>query len=704
MEISAAVNQVSFDPVDKDGGGEKNYSISIKNGTDRRGEVNNDNKISANNDINVASNNDNNYNSNIKKISSYPKNINHQISKFKPIKINNGPVIPPSLPLLFQPPIFQSPPPPKLKPSFFLPSHPSKLKPSFFLPHHPPILKPPFFPPHHPPILKPPFFLPHHPPILKPSFFPLQPNSFQPHYYQPLNFNNNNIHKNSYQINKINYKPIKTFKTSKMNNNKYKIKNDTNEKKEKKEGEKDKEEGKKKKENIKKVKNLKKEEKKKKVEEGEKEEEEEDNFIKIKAKIHSLHKKIQREKLYINLIFFDENITNDENKKIYDYFQLNVVGGFHGFSDINILKKYFTKFEENNLPFILISSGSSFNKIINICLDKKFIITIIIYCHLKNNYQSLYGNYTKIKLIENDLNKLISYLKEIKFKSHDIDMKNQIHCNPLISFYEYEKCYFIFHEAFSYFFKKNFSTPKFKKDYMKETYSFIEKSNEYDSNTKDNLKQILEDLTQSNTLAEDFLREYTSENGFVYFFNKIMRRIENGILQLSFFIGPTYYSLIRYIKYHPNKGLEKDTKLYRYITINDIDLNFYQIAIGHIIVFPAFTSTSIKTGFSPTNKALKLNKVDNGKIEIEMTINYKYSNGNISPGIIVGNLSNFENEKEILLFPFLFIKITNLSKVDNNHYKLYCDIINRKKILEFDLKNGKKIILNNNNELDIKNN
>ena len=422
-----------------------------------------------------------------------------------------------------------------------------------------------------------------------------------------------------------------------------------------------------------------------------------DNYKTIKLKIFQLKNKIKRDKLYINLIFFDEKMTNYENKQLYSVLQLNVVGGFYGFQDINVFIKSLYKFEQKNLPFILLCSGSSFQKIIKICIEMDFINSIIIYCYDKNKYLSLYNNINKLKLISNNLQEIINFLKTYKFSSYDIDMKNQIDCSPLISFYEYERCYFVFHEALSYFFEDNLSLPKFPQKYMEEVYSFIEKDNEYDYNLKNKLKNILKKLSESNDLASDFLKEYTYENGFVYFFNKIMRRIENGIIQLSFFVGPMFYSLVRYILINPTKGLTQNTILYRSIIINEIDLNMYYMAVGNIIVFPAFTSTSLKTGFSPTNQALKLNKIDKEKIAIEMIMNYRHLNGNISPGIIIGDLSYYQNEKEVLLFPFTFIKILNIVKVDENHYKLNCDIINRKSILEFGLKNGKKIIVNNNN-------
>ena len=79
-----------------------------------------------------------------------------------------------------------------------------------------------------------------------------------------------------------------------------------------------------------------------------------------------------------------------------------------------------------------------------------------------------------------------------------------------------------------------------------------------------------------------------------------------------------------------------------------------------------------------------------------MIIFYKYSYNNISPGIIVGKNSYFTSEQEVLLFPFTFIKVISIDIDRFNRYKLKCEIINRDKILEFGLKNNKKIIYKNN--------
>ena len=83
-------------------------------------------------------------------------------------------------------------------------------------------------------------------------------------------------------------------------------------------------------------------------------------------------------KLKINLIFFYENIT-EENVFLYNRLKLEVQGGFFGVIDVDVLIKLLSKIEALNSPFILISTGSSFQKINYICNRFACIKNIIIY-------------------------------------------------------------------------------------------------------------------------------------------------------------------------------------------------------------------------------------------------------------------------------------------------------------------------------------
>ena len=81
-----------------------------------------------------------------------------------------------------------------------------------------------------------------------------------------------------------------------------------------------------------------------------------------------------------------------------------------------------------------------------------------------------------------------------------------------------------------------------------------------------------------------------------------------------------------------------------------------------------------------------------------MIIKYKHSEGNISPGIIIEDkkghdgkcISEYPSEREVILFPFTFMKINNIKQM-NNHggYPpiIEAEIINRKSYLEYTLKN-----------------
>ena len=76
---------------------------------------------------------------------------------------------------------------------------------------------------------------------------------------------------------------------------------------------------------------------------------------------------ITREPLCVNLIHFDTNMTNKENYKYYSKFKVDVVGGFFAMDNLDIFKKYLEAIKQKNIPFIVISSGSSGKDIIPIC-------------------------------------------------------------------------------------------------------------------------------------------------------------------------------------------------------------------------------------------------------------------------------------------------------------------------------------------------
>ena len=121
---------------------------------------------------------------------------------------------------------------------------------------------------------------------------------------------------------------------------------------------------------------------------------------------------IKRNELYVNLIHFDLKMTNGENYGYYNNFKVNVVGGFYAIDDLNVLKNYFEKIKEKNIPFIVISSGTSGKDVISLCKNYSFIKEVIIFCSnysYNEHYLKEYPGY--VKKVFTSINPLYEYRK-----------------------------------------------------------------------------------------------------------------------------------------------------------------------------------------------------------------------------------------------------------------------------------------------------
>ena len=183
-----------------------------------------------------------------------------------------------------------------------------------------------------------------------------------------------------------------------------------------------------------------------------------------------------------------------------------------------------------------------------------------------------------------------------------------------------------------------------------------------------------------------------------------MRNFEKGLISLAFYMGPFLYGVNKYVYENPEKfAFRENMTLYRNIQCSILDFYLYKINLKHIICFPSITSTSTERGkFNPTKAAKKVNKNDEIPPEdiykITMVFNYKHENGNISPGIIVKDnlakdghyLSKHMNENEVILFPFTFVRITEIKEIEKekNQYEMHLDIINRKSYIEYTLRDN----------------
>ena len=208
------------------------------------------------------------------------------------------------------------------------------------------------------------------------------------------------------------------------------------------------------------------------------------------------------------------------------------------------------------------------------------------------------------------------------------------------------------------------------------------------------------EIYDNNIFVEKSIKEYTGESKFCYVFNKMMRNFESGLVKFSYFMGPFLFSLNKHIKDNPSFAMLKDMTLYRNMVCSKLDFYLFKLNVGHIICFPSLTSTSSEEkSFTPTSMALSVNKISYETVKIKMIIKYKYSQGNISPGIIIedkvghdgSKISFFPNEKEVLLFPFTFLKIKDIKQKNesgNSIQLIEMEIINRTSYIEYTLKNN----------------
>ena len=422
-------------------------------------------------------------------------------------------------------------------------------------------------------------------------------------------------------------------------------------------------------------------------------------------------------------------MTSKENYLYYNNFKVDVVGGYHEIDDLDFLKNYLESLNKKDIPFIVISSGSSGKDIIPICQKYSFIKEVIIFCkHYKYNehYLKEYPGY--VKKILTSIKSVYEYIKTFGgdnlkegleknifedkyiFSSEEIQTNRQLKQCPVITAIEYDRCGYLVHKVYSSFFgdiNNEKETPIFDAKNLIKINDCLDKI-DFKIDEKEKLLQqfkILFNLKDYNSFVEESIRAYTGESSFCYLFNRVMRNFEKGLISFAYYMGPLLYGLNKYVKENKKYAILKNKKLYRIIECSKLDFYLYKLNVGHIICFPSITSTSSKEiKFKPSKlgKSININNDADEKVKIKMIFNYKYKKGNISPGIIIENnkgkdgryLSKYyKTEKEVILFPFTFARIKEIKskkEKENRIQVIKLEIINRTSYIEYLLKTDDK--------------
>ena len=360
--------------------------------------------------------------------------------------------------------------------------------------------------------------------------------------------------------------------------------------------------------------------------------------------------------------------------------------------------------QNNNIKFLLITTGSTFEKVYNI-LDQEKCLELIskacIYCMEKSKHIG------KLQKYPNFVQAVYTTQEEVDYFIEENSSENNkiFEVLKLVTYKDYIKEYYILHNIISQNYKNysyNLCEESFNTaiDLLR---NFIE-AEKYQVKEKD-LFLGLETFRTND--GEKIIKEYTkaaSEPIYKHLNNWLLSLNNKTYEKVGYFIGELMYKLNEYgIKNNLGYKKNETIKLYRGIYINYLDALSYQIHKGKKICFQTFLSTSEKEekakNFSKENCLTKEERKEKLNFSMLMEIEHCWKEGLYPLCFDIKSISDFPKEKEYLFHPFTFFKITEFS-VDYENYliKMKIKTINKKEILESKINEGNNRIIYNKEE------
>jgi hypothetical protein len=274
----------------------------------------------------------------------------------------------------------------------------------------------------------------------------------------------------------------------------------------------------------------------------------------------------------------------------------------------------------------------------------------------------------------------------------------------LITFNDYLKIYQKRHFKISTFYG-NLKPESYKK-YIEEMRSLIEQkseSNELIKNKNAIVEGFLTFDLEKDVKALDALiiREYT-KNSFHGDLNKMIMNNMKFYETVAYFTARLMYSLNKYGQENKMYSIE-NREFYRGVKMPYTSLLPYIRAKGKIIILSAFTSTSEIINkaerFAGREKSNNLYKTKL-KFSVLFYIKNYYKKNWVSSGINIQDISAVKSEKEHLFLPFSFYYLRDVQINTKNHTAdIYLETIGKKEILEEEIKKGKVVEYNQNENI-----
>ena len=363
-------------------------------------------------------------------------------------------------------------------------------------------------------------------------------------------------------------------------------------------------------------------------------------------------------KLKLNILYYDESlIKNMKISEYCSYIQMNINGTFYGCHNMSLLNLVIEKIKKSDREFILITSGSSAEKVYNKIGNINNIREYYIYCCAKEKYLPLINKYPKLKGVYTDYRLLNDKLSTIK----PTKINEGIKSSNLIFFEDYVRIYIKLHfeiirkyALYKILKQYNFSEETFLSKIEKLFPKFLniakqlfpdknEIVNFFQNNVDENPKFIADFFNKEDSV-ENYIKNYTAQSFYYKYLNKFLREGNFDYFRiLSSHLSKFLYYLYEYRENHSQ--VNYNLTLYRKMNISQEDLNVYKKSIGRVICYPSFTSTS-------SDKNV-FNGCDNNVLLI-------IDSNNSKSVISIEDYSTFKDEKEYLFLPFSFFKITNV--------------------------------------------
>ena len=420
--------------------------------------------------------------------------------------------------------------------------------------------------------------------------------------------------------------------------------------------------------------------------------------------------KIRGEGVYNNIIYYDENI--DHIKSIYKdsyYFERGTPGAFILCTDLESLRLVRIEIlkeieKDDRITFNLITTGAACPKIMDFLKeDEKFdncINNVCIYCSKVEKYIPLKYQYNKIH--DDIYNRRTQVLEFIKmFSAKEI---KPFPLTRLITLHDYKKLYNKRHFKISTFYG-DLERESYKK-YIEEMRSLIEKKSESNELIKN--KNVVIDAFLTFDLEKDvkaldvlIIKEYT-RNSFHGDLNKMIMNNMEFYETVAYFTARLMYGLNNYGRENKMYSIE-NREFYRGVRMPYTSLLPYIREKGQKIILSAFTSTSEDIAkaekFAGREKS---NKIYKSKLKFSVLFYIKnyYKNNWVSSGVNIQDISAAKSEREHLFLPFSFYFVRDV-QINTKNYTadIYLETIGKKEILEEEIKKGKEVDYNPNENI-----